>query len=144
MRHIYLVFFISILFVGCSGDDDMETITPIVEEMVEEMIEEEMVETPFSEGVFISGAHPTSGTASVNSDKSILSFINFKTDDGPKLLVYLSTDVNASEYVSLGDLQGIQGNFSYNIPANTDLGKYKLVNIWCVDFSVSFGTAELK
>ena len=140
MRHIYLVFFISILFVGCSGDDDMETVTPIVEEM----IEEEVLETTFSEGVFMSGAHPTSGTVSVNSNKSILSFINFKTDDGPKLLVYLSTDINASEYVSLGDLKGIEGNYSYIIPANTDLLKYKYVNIWCVDFLVSFGTAELK
>ena len=73
-----------------------------------------------------------------------MSFTNFKTDNGPKLLVYLSNDVNSTEYVNLGDLKGISGDFTYSIPANTDLAKFKIVNIWCVDFSVSFGTAILK
>ena len=146
MKKIVLIICLTSFLVNCSGGDDMEPNVQQVEmeTVEEEMVEEPMADVPFKEGTFMSGAHPTSGTASVSSDKSILSFTNFKTDDGPKLLVYLSTDTNASEYVSLGDLQGIQGNFSYNIPANTDLGKYKLVNIWCVDFSVSFGTAELK
>ena len=58
--------------------------------------------------------------------------------------MYLSTDVNSTEFVNLGDLKGISGDFTYNIPAYTDVAKYKIVNIWCVDFSVSFGTAELK
>ena len=69
---------------------------------------------------------------------------NFKTDNGPKLLLYLSSDVNATEFVNLGDLIGVEGNFTYEIPANTDLKKFKYVNVWCVDFSVSFGHAELK
>jgi hypothetical protein len=58
--------------------------------------------------------------------------------------VYLSTDVNSTEFVNLGDLKGISGDFTYTIPENIDLAKYKIVNIWCVDFSVSFGIAELK
>ena len=98
----------------------------------------------FVMGDFVDRAHPTSGKAAVNSDKTELTFTNFKTDNGPKLLVYLSTDTNATEYIDLGDLKGISGDFTYSIPANTDVSKYKLVNIWCVDFSVSFGTAELK
>ena len=73
-----------------------------------------------------------------------LTFTNFKTDSGPKLLVYLSTDNDATAYVNLGDLKGVEGDFTYTIPAGTDLSKYKIVNIWCVDFLVSFGVAELK
>ena len=73
-----------------------------------------------------------------------MKFSKFKTDAGPKLLVYLTTDVGSSDYVSLGDLKGIDGDFTYSIPDNTDLDKYKIVDIWCVDFSVSFGHAELK
>jgi len=38
----------------------------------------------------------------------------------------------------------MDGDFTYNIPNNTNLEKYKIVDIWCVDFSVSFGHAELK
>lgn len=42
------------------------------------------------------------------------------------------------------NLEGISGNYAYTIPANTDLSKYKYVVMWYVDFSVSFGHAELK
>lgn len=57
----------------------------------------------------------------------------------PRLLVYLTTEVGSSDFVSLGDLKGTSGNFTYNFPNNTDLTKYKIVDIWCIDFSVSFG-----
>ena len=129
----------AIFVASCSGNDDtmFESSLEIEEEIV--------VETPMAVmGDFISGAHPTSGKASVNDKNTALLLTNFKTDNGPKLLVYLSSDVNATEFVNLGDLKGIEGNFTYAIPANTDLKKFKYVNVWCVDFSVSFGHAELK
>ena len=94
-------------------------------------------------GTFVSDAHTTTGTASVNQAKTVLTFTNFITDDGPKLLVYLSTDKNSTDYVDLGALKGVSGNYDYTIPENTDLDKYKVVSIWCVDFLVSFGHAEL-
>ena len=139
LKKITVLVLFALVFSNCSGTDEMET---FVEQIENE--ENNMNETIFVMGDFIDGAHPTSGKASVNSDKTELSFSNFKTDNGPKLLVYLATDVNSTEYVDLGDLKGISGDYTYNIPANTDLQKYKIVNIWCVDFSVSFGTAELK
>ncbi len=94
-------------------------------------------------GSFVSDAHPTSGTATVNENISNLSLTNFKTDKGPKLLLYLSTEVDSKEYVNLGDLKGLNGDYNYAIPAGTDVGKYKYVVVWCIDFSVSFGHAEL-
>jgi len=129
----------AIFVASCSGNDDtmFESSLEIEEEIV--------VETPMAVmGDFISGAHPTSGKASVNDKNTELLLSNFKTDNGPKLLLYLSSDVNATEFVNLGDLIGVEGNFTYEIPANTDLKKFKYVNVWCVDFSVSFGHAELK
>ena len=95
-------------------------------------------------GSFVSDAHPTSGTATVNENVTNLSLTNFKTDDGPKLLLYLSTEVDSKEYVDLGDLKGLDGDYNYAIPSGTDISKYKYVVVWCVDFSVSFGHAELK
>jgi len=139
MKKITFLVLLAIMFSNCSGTDEMETVFEQIENE-----ENNMNETIFVMGDFIDGAHPTSGKAAVNSDKTELIFTNFKTDNGPKLLVYLTTDTNATEYIDLGDLKGISGDFTYSIPANTDLSKYKLVNIWCVDFSVSFGTAELK
>ena len=103
-----------------------------------------MERTAIASGSFVSGAHETSGMVSVNSLITELIFTDFKTDQGPKLLVYLTTEVGSADYTSLGDLKGVERDYKYDIPANTDLGKYKIVDIWCVDFSVSFGHAQLK
>ena len=122
------------VLIACnSGDDDMLT------NSCSEMTEQENIK-----GDFVSDTHPTSGMVTVNADKSVLSINNFKTDDGPKLLLYLTTDLDVNDYVDLGDLKGIEGDFEYDIPSNTDLMKYRYVVVWCVDFSVSFGHAELE
>ncbi|RPD97745.1 hypothetical protein EGM88_08120 [Aureibaculum marinum] len=136
MKNGLVVLFLVALFTNCSSSsEDMQT---------EFEMEQEMEETIVSKGSFVSGAHVTSGNVAVSSDGKQLNFTNFKTDNGPKLLVYLTTNVGSSDFVSLGDLKGIQGNYTYAIPSNTDISKYKIVDIWCVDFSVSFGHAELK
>ena len=98
----------------------------------------------FAKGVFVSDAHPTMGTASVNENVTNLTLTNFKSDAGPKLLLYLSTEVDSKEYVDLGELKGLEGDYNYAIPSGTDIEKYKYVVVWCIDFSVSFGYAELK
>lgn len=135
MKKSYLFLVFVTLFFGCSDDDN----DPVVAvQQTEDLVE------VIAKGNFISGAHPTSGVASVNGAKTILTFTDFKTDTGPKLLVYLTTEVGSNDYVSLGELKGVSGNYTYDVPANTDIKKYKIVDIWCVDFSVSFGHAELK
>lgn len=129
---LLLIFFL----MSCSSDsDDMEDrlLGP----------ETEMAEAEVEKGEFVSVAHPTSGTVSISEDRMILMLNNFKTDTGPKLNVYLSSDINANWFVDLGELKGIEGDFDYDIPEDTDLETYKYVVIWCVDFSVSFGHAEL-
>lgn len=88
-------------------------------------------------GTFVSYTHPTMGTATVNMEGTVLTFTDFKTDPGPKLLI-------STEFVDLGDVKGIEGNYAYTIPDDTDLSKCKFVSVWCVDFLVSFGHAELK
>ena len=133
MRKVLILSFLMVFFLNCSSSDG---------EMKAE--QEEMEEVEIQAGDFVSGAHATTGKASVSTDLKTLNFTNFKTDNGPKLLVYLTTAVGSSDFVSLGDLKGVSGNYSYAIPENTDVSKYKIVDIWCVDFSVSFGHEELK
>lgn len=136
MKKLLLILLLLAFVWGCSSESD-EPITGGVNNGGSNNIST-------IKGEFISGAHTTIGSVSVNSEKTILSFTNFKTDSGPKLLVYLTTEVGSSDFVSLGELIGTSGSFTYNIPNNTDLSKYKIVDIWCIDFSVSFGHAELK
>ena len=131
---IFLSTLVLLLLISCSDSEmSSEDITDMTNNSITNL-----------EGQFVPDTHPTSGTVILNADSTVLDFENFMTDSGPKLLVYLSATVNSMDYVDLGDLKGVNGNYSYTIPANTDLSKYKYVVIWCVDFSVSFGHAELK
>ena len=96
-------------------------------------------------GEFVNSAHSTSGTASIDAEKTTLTLTNFKTDSGPDLNIYLSTGLNniTSDFIDLGDIKGRDGTYTYNLPDNTDYTNYKYVIVWCVDFNVNFGYAEL-
>ncbi len=46
-------------------------------------------------------------------------------------------------FIDLGSIKGNVGNQNYEVPADTDLGKYRAVTIWCRRFGVNFATAPL-
>jgi len=107
-----------------------------------------------SEGNFHDGAHKTAGTATIHQlpdGKRVLRLTNFETSNGPDVRVYLVAANDASDndtvtkagFVELGSLKGNIGDQNYDIPADTDLSKYRAVTIWCKRFSVNFGTAPL-
>ena len=143
MKIKFLLILTLSVIVSCtsSGRDDSP---PVVNEDDTNEMEMMMEVVDLYEGDFISVAHPTSGKAIVNEEHTNISFKNFKTDDGPLLEVYLATDTSASNYITLGVLQGIEGDFDYTLPENVDFDTYKFVIIWCVDFSVNFGHAILE
>lgn len=104
-------------------------------------------------GNFMSRSHPTEGRVLVLNDGSeqrFLRFEDFSTDNGPDLNVWLSSappDAPAGDFlndwVDLGDLKGNVGAQNYEIPPSVDLDHYSTVIVWCVRFSVAFGTAGL-
>lgn len=98
-----------------------------------------------AQGNFSSNAHTTSGKVSVynKAGSKTIVFQGFKTDSGPDLRVYLSKQLNNNDFVELGTLKGISGDFYYALDANTDIKTYKYVLIWCEDFSVLFGNVNL-
>jgi Electron transfer DM13 len=101
-------------------------------------------------GTFIGagdGFHNTEGLAKViplGQGSSVIRLENFNSNNGPNVHLYMSTDKAASNFIDLGRLKANNGNQNYNIPNGTDLVKYNMVLIWCKDFSVLFGSAELK
>ena len=131
MKNLFILFLALITLQSCSKSDD------------DSIKETEMDLTSFA-GDFVSSAHPTSGKASINKEKTVLSFTNFKTDTGPVLEVYLTTNTSVTNYISLGALKGVNGNYEYTLPENIDYSVYSHVVIWCVDFKVNFGYAVLK
>ncbi len=93
------------------------------------------------------GFHDAEGLAKVISlegGHTILRLENFKSTNGPNVHLYLATDKAASNFIDLGRLKANNGNQNYNIPNGTDLAKYNMGLIWCKDFSVLFGSAQLK
>lgn len=79
----------------------------------------------------------------IDGGKDVLRLEDLMVTNGPDLYVYLATDKEASDFVDLGRLKANNGNQNYDIPVGTDLSKYDNVLVWCKQFSVLFGSAEL-
>lgn len=105
-------------------------------------------------GEFRGLAHETKGVATIHQlaeGKRILRLTSFETSNGPDVHVYLvasemandNATVKEAGFVDLGSLKGNKGDQNYNVPAGTDLAKYRSVSIWCARFGVNFGAASL-
>jgi Electron transfer DM13 len=103
-------------------------------------------QTLISEGSFMAAAHPASGKAKIYKDKDgklTLSLENFMTDAGPDLRIYLAEDKATTNFIEVSKSVK-NGTTSYTIPTTADLSKQKNALIWCKQFAVLFGSAELK
>ncbi|WP_448002146.1 DM13 domain-containing protein [Agromyces bauzanensis] len=110
-----------------------------------------------SRGTLISHEHETTGTVRViqlPDGSRQLVIENLDTTNGPDVHVWLSAGpvvegfdgwftAGGHPYVDLGMIKGNQGNQVYDIPADVDLTAYPTVDLWCVQFAVSFGAAAL-
>ena len=108
-------------------------------------------------GKFHGKVHATSGRATVYQEadgKLVLRLTNFKTSNGPDVHVILVATKDATddanflkdntERVELGKLKGNEGDQNYEIPAGTDLVKFRTVSIYCERFNANFGAAPLE
>jgi len=146
-------YLVSPLFTDSIVDEELPEEILIGEGMEDKIVDDAMSEEmKFNDNAVLSGIfmdadnfHKTEGTAKIfdTGDKKYLRFEDFETTNGPKLVVYLSTDLQASDYISLGDLKGNIGNQNYEIQNDLDLDRYNKVLIWCEPFSVLFGSADL-
>ncbi len=103
-------------------------------------------------GSFQSSAHPTQGEGQIiqEGDKLWVEFSEgFKTDQGPDLKVYLTTDAlgdaNKGSFLSLGPLTSVNGKQRYALalPAGQSIDTYNAISVWCEAFRVIFGYAPL-
>ncbi|MEO6349370.1 MAG: DM13 domain-containing protein [Candidatus Limnocylindrales bacterium] len=75
----------------------------------------------------------------------VLRFEDFSVRNGPDLFVYLSPSVDgyADGALELGGLKASDGSFNYDLPAGTDVSRFRSAVVWCRAFSVQFATAPL-
>ncbi|MCB0646851.1 MAG: DM13 domain-containing protein [Saprospiraceae bacterium] len=135
LRFAFLFLMIGFIASSCSK----------IEETTDEEVGMVSEDKKLVKGNFTSGAHATSGEAFVYDDNGTkkLGFVNFKTDSGPDLRIYLAEDTKATNFVQVSGSVS-NGTYSVDLPANADFAKKKHVLIWCKAFSVLFGSAELK
>lgn len=94
-------------------------------------------------GIFKGSSHPTSGGVTI--ENNILKLhADFKSDPGPDLYIYLAQELNGNGFIDLGLMQSTTGAQTYNIPAGVDYTKNKYVLVWCKQYSVLFGYAEVE
>ena len=139
MKKLIVAFLLTFVVFGCAKNEDL---TPSTEIMAK------VNPVAITTGSFVGAVHPTSGSIKVAEDaqdktKKYLIFENFKTDPGPDLKIYLSDDLKATNFIEVAKLEKT-GDFSVLVPTTADLNKQKYVLIWCKQFAVLFGSAQLK
>jgi Electron transfer DM13 len=90
--------------------------------------------------------HKSSGLVEVyqTSGSKTLQFKNFNGSIQPDVRVYLSdSPINVTNANELGPVKATTGSFNYVFDDNIDLSTRKYVVIWCKQFTVLFGKAEL-
>lgn len=133
--------------------DKMQSDNMKHDKMGDKTMQEGMAKTLFS-GKFHGKVHKTEGRATVYQEadgKLVLRLTGFKTSNGPDVHVVLVAayeDVNSlksdMERVELGKMKGNEGDQNYEIPAGTDLTKFRTVSIYCERFNANFGAAPLE
>lgn len=140
MKSCFFILILASFLFCCTSSSEMDSNQ---ESIMHEMAIEKDTLPAFS-GEFMAAAHPTEGNVYVNADKTKLEIIGFKSDDGPLLELYLATDLDATQYITLGVVKGLEGNFVYDLPDQVNFETHKYLMVWCVDFSVNFGHAILE
>ncbi len=102
-------------------------------------------QTLLMQGTFKDAVHPTSGTVKLyeKGKEQTLVFENFKSDSGPDLRIYLAEDTKAKNFVQVAELKNT-GSFFIKLSTDTKIDNRNQVLIWCKQFAVLFGSAELK
>ena len=102
--------------------------------------------------VTVDQSHATTGTAQIveKDGQRFLEFdAAFDTARGPAVQVVLHkansvpVSLAESDYVYIGDLQSFEGAQRYAIPADINIEDYESVAIWCQEFNVTFGYADI-
>jgi hypothetical protein len=138
-----ILFLLLVILSASCSEDDNNTPTAPVDDPFDPM---ETGVTVLKQGTITGVGHTVSGTVKIYDDagKKIVVLDPFSSQNGPDLKVYLSTDQNATQYINLGALKSTTGKQSYDVTGMPDLEQYKFVLVWCQEFSVLFGKAEMQ
>jgi hypothetical protein len=106
-----------------------------------------MTAMTMDDGMFAgSQGHHAAGKAAVTpgmNGRWVLTLSDLEVDKVPDGHVYLTRDGDHMHGVHLGKLERFMGTVAYELPAGTDPANYDSVVIWCREFNVEIGRANL-
>lgn len=85
--------------------------------------------------------HPATGIVKLEENTVLLE--NVEITEAPDGRVILTKDFEEKTGVNLGKLKGFIGSHQYPVPEGTNLNDYNTVLIWCDQFKVPIGKAQL-
>ena len=131
-----LYYLISPLFINIKVDESAPVLREQATTTLMEIKRVEIVDTTI---------HPAKGFVRIVKDASdtYIRYEEFKTINGPDIYVYLSNDIEAKDFVSLGKVKATEGNVNYKVPEGVNVKDYKYVIIWCEAFNVLFNYADI-
>jgi hypothetical protein len=130
--------FALILFMACTEEGP--------EIMGNDPKDETAVTVGMGEFIDSNTGHNVSGKVlllTADQNKKTLRFEDFSVLNGPDVNVYLSKTPTYQDVIDLGDLKATKGNVNYELDPSIDTSEHKYVLIWCVEFAVLFGYAEI-
>ena len=141
MRYLAICF-ITLLVCSCKKEAALAPTTVL----------NEMVDTGSStvlkySGTFTSGPFGTvTGKAEIYKTDSMyeVKLVDFNTNNGPALHVYISKEAMPINFIDLGALKSIAGNQVYSVTGMPDFTSFTFISIHCVAFNHLFGYAPLK
>ncbi|MGF1623562.1 MAG: DM13 domain-containing protein [Alphaproteobacteria bacterium] len=132
---------IAVLAVGCTQSGDRSATQTIV------LASHNVTGLETATGSFVGASgHETTGTASVfwTGSQWVVSLgSDFSLDGAPDPVVGLGNE-GYDPAAKLGPLQSDTGAQVYPLPAGLDIGDYLQVHIWCEEFAVPLGVADLR
>lgn len=77
-----------------------------------------------------------------DANRQVLRFENFKCENGPDLKVYLSQDSTLTNFIIIGDLLAVSGNFNYTFSVTIPISSYRFVLVRSSQLNSTFALAE--
>ena len=102
--------------------------------------------------VAVGSQNKTEGTFKIVEEdgKQYIEFSDdFEVSEGPDLEIILHKDqvvessIAEEDYLSLAPIESFTGTQRYEVPEGADLEDYASVAVWCEEFNVTFGYAQL-
>jgi len=103
-----------------------------------------VVEGPFN--IIGTPLHPASGQIEIirSPKETLIQYKNYNGTNGPDLKIYLAKDLDAKEFISLGNSRSNKGNIIYGTPLDIDFNEYLYILTWSETLGVLFDYVKIK